>query len=78
MEKTERQKRAEERRQRIVITRCRLEDSDIDLNPIFGAEAISLAARLSEEAWLLSGRELPSYSRAEMPVQFVSLESKND
>lgn len=78
MGEAERKKRAEMRRKRMVITRCKLEDFDIDPNPTFGAEAISLTARLSQEAWLKSGRELPNHKRSEMPIRFVSLESKND
>ena len=71
MSDAERKLRAEERRGRMVITRCDLEDSDIDPNPTFGAEAISLAAVLTRESWSMSGRPLPDYSRAKTPYKFV-------
>jgi hypothetical protein len=78
MEEAERQKGAELRRRSMVITRCSLEDPDMGPHPTFGAEAISLTARLSLEAWLKSGRELPHVIPSEMPIRFVSLGSKND
>ncbi|MEJ7623476.1 MAG: hypothetical protein WKF34_05750 [Pyrinomonadaceae bacterium] len=71
MEVSDRQKRAELRRQRMVITRCTLENSDVDPNPIFGAEAVSLAAVLSRQAWTFSGRPFPKYERWEIPVSFT-------
>jgi len=71
MEKTDREKRAEKRRERMVITRCRLEDSDIDPDPVYGAEAIELTAILSRQAWAFSGRPFPKYSRSEIPVRFT-------
>lgn len=73
---TDRQKRAELRRQRITITRCSLEDSDINPNPTFGAEGIRRCAVLSEEAWARSGRPFPNYKRNEIPLRFTTLEDK--
>ena len=67
----ERKLRAEERRARIVISRHRLGDPETDLFPIRGAEAISLAARLTREAWSLSGQPFPDYDRANTPYRFV-------
>jgi len=67
----DRKQRAEERRLRMVITRCKLEDSDIDPNPTFGAEAISLAAMLSRQAWAFSRRPFPTYARDNIPVRFT-------
>ena len=37
------------------------------------AERIALVAKLSREAWALTGRPLPSYTRATMPVRFITL-----
>ena len=71
MQNTERQKRAALRRQRMVITRCRLEESDIDPHPTFGAEAVSLASVLTREMWSLSGQAFPNYSRSDTPYRFV-------
>ena len=40
-----------------------------DFNPISGAAAISLAVRLSCGAWTLAGNAMPTYTRAEIPIQ---------
>jgi len=64
---SDRQARARERRQRISVVR----GSDTDAAPIAGAEAFALAARMSREQWLLAGNELPTYSRADMPIVFI-------
>ncbi len=37
------------------------------------AERVALVAELSGQAWALTGRPLPSYTRATMPVRVVSL-----
>lgn len=37
------------------------------------AERIALVARLSSEAWALTGRPLPSYTRATIPVRILTL-----
>lgn len=76
MEETSRKKRAELRRQRMVISHCRIEDSDVDPHPVFGAEAISLAAMLSRQAWAFSGRPFPNYKRQDIPVRFVDHDSE--
>jgi len=44
---------------------------EVDLSPISGADAISLATQLSREAFSLAGREPPTYARANIPVRFV-------
>lgn len=36
-----------------------------------GDEAVTLLTRLSEQAWLLSGREIRTYVRAELPIRRV-------
>lgn len=76
MDKTERQKRAELRRQQMVITRSTIENSDADPAPIFGAEAVSLAAVLSRQAWAFSRRPVPKYRRHEIPVRFTGYNSE--
>lgn len=37
------------------------------------AERIALVDRLSREAWALTGRPVPRYTRRTMPVRLVSL-----
>lgn len=37
------------------------------------AERVALVAELSRQAWALTGRPLPSYTRATMPVRVTSL-----
>ncbi len=76
MENTERQKRAESRRRRMVITCSTIENSDADPAPIFGAEAVSLAAILSRQAWAFSRRPVPKYKRHEIPVRFIGHDSE--
>ena len=76
MKKNGREQRAELRRQRMVITRCSLEDSDIDPNPTYGAEAISLAAVLSRQAWAFARIPLPKYQRREIPIRFTDHDSE--
>lgn len=71
MDETDRQKRVEMRRQRMTITRCSLEDSHIDPDPVYGAEAISLAAVLTRQAWAFSRRPFPKYARYDIPVHFT-------
>lgn len=41
------------------------------------AESAAMVAKLSVAAWIASGRELPSYSRAQMPVRFTTLEAQD-
>ena len=36
-------------------------------------ERLALVARLSEAGWALTGRPVPEYSRASMPVRLISL-----
>jgi len=76
LEKSDRQMRADARRKRMVITRCTLEDSDVDPDPIFGAEAMSLAAVLTRESWSFSGQAFPDYSRSETPYRFIKYPSE--
>ena len=71
MDDDARRLRAEERRQRIVLHRAPFGGIEPDPNPIRGEAAISLATRLTREAWSLSGRPWPTYSRSETPCRFV-------
>jgi hypothetical protein len=42
-----------------------------DFNPVTGAAAVALAAKLSRSAWTLSGHPLPNYTRGTMPVHLT-------
>jgi hypothetical protein len=67
----DRRARAEARRGRIVLRKARLQAVEEDLSPVRGAEAVSLVHRLTREAWSLSGKPEPAYSRRETPWRFV-------
>lgn len=41
-------------------------------------ERVALVATLSATQWLLTGRPLPDYSRATMPIRVVSLRTRPD
>jgi hypothetical protein len=71
----ERRARAEARRARLVVRKSRLQELEDDLSPLRGVEALSLVYRLTREAWALSGRQEPGYSRRETPCRFVSRQS---
>jgi hypothetical protein len=42
-----------------------------DFSPVFGGEAVALAAELSRSAWTLAGHPLPTYTRATMPLRLL-------
>ena len=71
MNDEERRKRAEKRRQSATLAWSTLETRDRDPDPIGGAEALSLAWRLTCESWFLARRETPRYDRASIPHRFV-------
>lgn len=58
--------RAERRRQTWTLTRCSLADS-APPRADSAEEGLLRVFQLSRDAWLLSGRAWPSYTRAEMP-----------
>lgn len=76
MEDNGRQKRAELRRQKMVITKVTADETEIDPAPVFGVEAMELAAVLSRQAWAFSGRAFPNYKRKDIPVRFVEHDLK--
>lgn len=67
----DRKQRAESRKARATITRSTLADADVDRDPVYGLEAMSLAWRLTREAWSLSGQPWPDYDRASTPYRFT-------
>ena len=72
MSDAERKARAQARRDVAVLRKTRLQAIEHDLSPIDGAEALSLVFRLTIESWSISGRSIPTYSRAETPYRFVA------
>jgi hypothetical protein len=62
-----RRKRAEQRRSRITRVEA---GEDVPL-PETGLARMELAWALTKAAWAMSGRPLPSYSRAEMPGRVI-------
>jgi hypothetical protein len=66
----ERKARAELRRQRAVIVRAELADLQPNSEILRGPEAMSLAWRLTREAWSLSGKPWPEYDRTSTPHRF--------
>ena len=71
MSDDERKARAEARRLRAVLRKGTLGEREHDFDPVFGAAAIALVTRLSEESWALAGLPWPSYTRREIPCRFV-------
>jgi len=67
----ERRARADARRATMTLRRGRLGDEEVDFSPVFGAEAIALATRLSSESWAMSGLPDPVIARRDLPVRFV-------
>jgi hypothetical protein len=68
----DRRTRAEARRQRAILRKTTVaREHESDPSPVRGPDAVSLVHRLTLESWSLSGRELPAYSRAHLPIRFV-------
>lgn len=42
-----------------------------------GSESADMVAALSLAAWIGSGRQLPSYSRSQMPIRMTTLEEQD-
>ena len=69
---TDAEARAKARSERMTLRKARLGEPEADLDPVFGAEAISLVSRLTRSSYSLAGRPTPpSYSRATIPCRFV-------
>lgn len=69
-------KRRRDMTARIVPLRSR-EASEPPCPPT-AEERIALVARLSREMWALTGKPLPSYTRATMPIVVTRLGATND
>jgi hypothetical protein len=68
---TDAERRAYERRTRMSLHKARVGEPEVDLSPVFGAEAVSLVHRLTRMSYSLAGHPLPTYPRAQMPCRFV-------
>jgi hypothetical protein len=65
-----RRRRAVSRKARATLVKTTL-GVEADCTPIVGADAISLATRLTRESWILAGIAIPAYSRKRVPCRFV-------
>lgn len=63
--------RAKARAERMTLRKGRLGEPEADLDPVFGADAISLVSRLTRSSYSLAGRPKPTYTRATIPCRFV-------
>jgi hypothetical protein len=68
---TDAERRAQARRERMNLRKARLGDVEVDLSPVFGAEAVSLVHRLTRMSYSLAGQALPASLRAQMPYRFI-------
>ncbi len=63
--------RAKARAERMTLRKGRVGEPEVDLNPVFGAEAISLVQRLTRASYALGNVSSPGYTRATIPCRFV-------
>ncbi|MBM4362391.1 MAG: hypothetical protein FJ104_06900 [Deltaproteobacteria bacterium] len=63
--------RAKARGERMTLRKGRLGEPEVDLTPVFGADAISLVTRLTRTSYSLSGRQAAGYARRAIPCRFV-------
>jgi len=68
---TEAEARAKARSERMTLRKARLGEPEADLDPVFGADAISLVSRLTRSSYSLAGHPTPTYTRATIPCRFV-------
>lgn len=66
-----RRDRAAERTKVMVIRKGRLGQPEMDLTPVRGVEAVSLATRLTVESFSLAGISSAASSRDRIQVRFV-------
>jgi hypothetical protein len=67
----ERRSRAAERRGRVSVRVTTTDDETDIVPPIKGLEAMSLAARITRDAWNLAGHPWPDYDRRNIPVRVI-------
>lgn len=55
----------------MTLRKTRLGEPEVDLSPVFGAEAVSLVYQLTRTSYSLTRHAQPAYTRASMPCRFV-------
>jgi hypothetical protein len=55
----------------MILRKARVGEPEVDLSPVFGAEAVSLVYGLTRMSYSLAGQPLPVQDRAQMPCRFV-------
>jgi hypothetical protein len=55
----------------MTLHKGRLGEPEVDLSPVFGAEAISLVHRLTLASYSLARQDRPTYTREQIPCKFV-------
>ncbi len=55
----------------MTLRKTRLGEPEVNLSPVFGAEAVSLVYRLTRTSYSLARDAQPAYTRANMPYRFV-------
>ena len=73
---TDAERRAQARRARMTLRMAHLGDPEVDIAPVFGAEAVSLVHRLTRMSYSLAGHALPVCTRAQIPCRFVRRAAK--
>jgi hypothetical protein len=68
---TDAAKRAQARREGMILRKSQLGEPEADLSPVFGADAISLVYRLTRASYSLAGHPHPTYTRELIPWKFV-------
>lgn len=68
---TQAEARAKARSERMTLRKARLGEPEADLDPVFGADAISLVSRLTRSSYSLAGLPTQNYTRATIPCRFV-------
>jgi hypothetical protein len=63
--------RAKARTERMTLRKGRVGGPEADLDPVRGAEAVSLVQQLTRASYSLAGLETPAYARADIPCRFV-------
>jgi hypothetical protein len=55
----------------MTLRKAHLGDPEVDLTPVFGAEAVLLVHVLTRMSYSLAGHALPVCARAQLPYKFV-------
>ncbi len=55
----------------MILRKSRVGAPEVDLSPLFGADAISLVYRLTRTSYSLAAEPHPGYARQDIPCRFV-------